>query len=64
MFTSALIAVCGGIGAIVGAAVSTTEKGKEMEENLRDALDIFDDRFADLLPDLTEKVKDLIEGGN
>ena len=64
MFTNALIAVCGGIGAIVGAAVSTTEKGKEMEENLRDALDIFDDRFADFLPDLTEKVKDLIEGGN
>ena len=64
MLTSTLIAVCSGIGAIVGAAVSTTEKGKEMEENLRDALDIFDDRFADFLPDLTEKVKDLIEGGN
>ena len=64
MLTSALIAVCGGIEAIVGAAISTTEKGKEMEENLRDALDLFDDRFSEYLPDLTEKVKDLIEGGD
>ena len=64
MLTSALIAVCGGIGAIVGAALPTTEKGKEMEENLRDAFDLFDDRFSEFLPDLTEKVKDLIEGGD
>ena len=64
MFTKALIALGAGIGAIVGAAILTTEKGKEMEEQLRDALDIFDNRIAKYLPDLTEKAKDLIEGGN
>ncbi len=32
MLVEACILVCGGIGAIVGAAVSTTEKGKEIDE--------------------------------
>ncbi len=55
--------VCGGIGAIVGAAVSTTEKGKEIDEKLNDALDVFEDKVSKYLPG-KEKIKDLIEGGN
>ena len=63
MLTKACMLVFGGIGAIVGAALSTTEKGKELDENLNDAIDIFDDRISKHLPDL-DKIKDLIEGGD
>ena len=52
MLTGICILIGSGIGALVGAFVSTTEKGKEMDENLKDALSSFDDKVLGHIPDL------------
>ena len=62
MITEACILIGGGVGALIGAALSTTDKGKEIDQNLTDALDTYEDRLSELLP--VGKIKDLIEGGN
>ena len=59
--TKLLIIVGGAVGALVGAVLSTTEKGKEMDKNLNDALDIFDNRISKYLPGGLDNVKDLLE---
>ena len=56
--------IFGGIGALIGAALSTTEKGKEMEKNLRESLDFYKDNkdtLKELLP--SKKITDFLEGG-
>ena len=62
MLTEACILLGGGVGALVGAALSTTETGQELDEKLNDALDLYEDRISDHIPDLGN-IKDLI-GGN
>ncbi len=62
MLEKACMLVFGGIGAIVGAALSTTEKGKELDGKLNDAMDVFDNKVSKYLPD-KKTIKDLIDGG-
>lgn len=62
MITTACILIGGGVGALIGAALSTTGKGKEIDQNLTDALDTYEDKLSEYLP--VDKIKDLIEGGN
>lgn len=62
MIIEACTLVLGGIGAIVGAVISTTEKGKKIDENLTNAFELFESKVSKYLP--TENIKDMIEGGN
>ena len=62
MITEACVLIGGGIGALIGAAVSSTDKGKEINQNLTDALDNYEDRLSEYLP--VDKIKDIIGGGN
>ena len=62
MITEACVLIGGGIGALIGAAVSSTDKGKEINQNLTDALDNYEDRLSGYLP--VDKIKDIIGGGN
>ena len=61
MLTEACVLIGGGVGALIGAALSTTDVGQEMDEKLNDALDLYEDRISDLIPDLGD-IKDLIGG--
>ena len=62
MITEACVLIGGGIGALIGAAVSSTDKGKEINQNLTDALDNYEDRLSEYLP--VDKIKDIIGRGN
>ena len=62
MITEACVLIGGGIGALIGAALSSTEKGKEIDQNLTDALDTYEDRLSEYLP--ADKIKDIFKGGN
>lgn len=54
MLTEVCILLGGGIGALVGGALSTTEAGQELDEKLNDALGSGDDEGSDHIPDLGE----------
>lgn len=61
MITEACVLIGGGIGALIGAVASSTDKGKEIDQNLTDALDTYEDRLSEYLP--ADKIKDIIKGG-
>jgi hypothetical protein len=62
MITEACMLIGGAIGALIGAGLSTTEKGQELDEKLKDAMDVFDNKVSKYLPD-KKRLNDLIEGG-
>ncbi len=61
MITETCVLIGGGIGALIGASLSSTDKGKEIDQNLTDALDTYEDRISEYLP--ADKIKDIIKGG-
>lgn len=62
MITKACMLVLGGVGAIVGAVLLTTEKGKELNENLTDAFDLFDNKVSKYFLKMSN-TQELIKGG-
>ena len=54
MFTIATSLIGAGIGAIVGAVISTTKKGEEIDKKLEEGLDKFNSK---VLPTLKEMKK-------
>ena len=56
MITEACILIGGAVGAIAGAALSSTEKGEELNDRLDDAFGTFDDNDSDSLPDDTYRI--------
>ena len=50
MVVIACALVCGGVGALVGAALLNTENGKKLDDNLYKAFEVFDTRVSKHLP--------------
>lgn len=58
MIIEACMAICGGIGALVGAKISTTPKGKEMNENLEATWDKYRDEIKGMFSKLSIENKE------
>ncbi len=56
MITEACILIGGAVGAIAGAALSSTEKGEELNDRLDDAFGLSEDKDTDSLSDDTYRI--------
>ena len=56
MITEACILIGGAVGAIAGAALSSTETGEELNDRLDDAFGTLDDEDTDSLSDDTYRI--------
>lgn len=59
MVVIACALVCGGVGALVGAALLNTENGKKLDDNLYKAFELFDTRVSKYLPKGSKEDKKL-----
>ena len=62
MVKEACILVCGGAATIIGAAISTTPKGKVINESMNAAFDLFDTKVSKYLPGAKELITKLLGG--
>lgn len=56
MITEACILIGGAVGALVGAALSSTEKGQKLNDRLDDAFGLSEDEDSDSMPDDTYRI--------
>ena len=56
MITEACILIGGAVGAIAGAALSSTETGEELNDRLDDAFGLSEDEDTDSLSDDTYRI--------
>ena len=56
MITEACILIGGAVGALAGAALSSTEKGQELNDRLNDAFGTLDDEDTDSRSDDTYRI--------
>ena len=62
MVKEACVLVFGGTATLIGAAISTTDKGKIINESMKDAFELFDTRVSKYLPGAKEILTKLIGG--